>query len=173
MWVPLTAQTLEIRIVEGEGMGYPAGSRATRGIAVQVIDDGKPAEGATVVFLLPASGPTGVFISGERMELAVTGADGRASVWGMHWNRVTGPLELRITATKGQGRASVVCPLELTEAEAKVARSHRKIWIGLAVAGGVVGAAVVRAAASPASTNGTTPMNPPTLGTPTIAISHP
>ncbi len=52
-------------------MGYAAGSRATRGIAVQVFDgDGKTVEGASVAFQLPENGPTGVFSSGSRMELA-------------------------------------------------------------------------------------------------------
>ncbi len=175
--LPLAGQdaALQVRIVEGEGMGYAAGSRATRGISVQVFDgDGKPVSGANVTFQLPENGPTGVFSSGSRMELAVTGSDGRTSVWGMRWNRVTGPFELRVSATKNQMRGSAACPLELTEAEVKVGRSHRKlIWIGLAIGGGVAGAVMARGAISSASTAGTTPVNPPAFGNPTIAISHP
>ncbi len=71
-------------------------------------------------------------------------------------------------------RGSVACPLELTEAEVKVGRSHRKlIWIGLAIGGGVAGAVMARGAISSAGVAGTTPVNPPAFGNPTIAISHP
>jgi hypothetical protein len=174
--IPLVAQSaMEIRIVEGEGIGYAAGSRATRGIAVQVSDGaGNPVQGANVIFVLPDDGPTGVFTSGGRMELAVTGADGRASAWGMRWNRITGPLELRITATKGLARANIVCPLNLTEAPPKVARSHRLLWIGIAVAGGVVGAVAARGGSSAAgSSSSAAVVSAPTIGAPTLTLSHP
>ena len=95
---------LLIHIVEGEGAVYAIGSRATRGVTVQVTDEtGKPVESAVVSFRLPDDGPTGEFSSGMRTEIVPTGADGRANVWGMQWNRVTGPLEVRITAAKGAG----------------------------------------------------------------------
>jgi len=176
--LPLAAQnsTLQIRIVEGEGIDYAGGSRATRGITVQVSDaGGKPVEGENVTFQLPADGPTGVFSNGSRMELAVTGADGRASVWGMRWNKVTGPLELRAVATKDESRASIACPLNLTEPEAKVARSHRKLWIVLAAVGGVAGVAIVKGGSSAAAASGGSGavVSAPTFGAPTIAISHP
>ncbi len=117
--LPLAAQSdpdiLLIRIVEGEGAVYPIGSRATRGVTVQVTDEtGKPVDSASVVFRLPDDGPTGTFSSGNKTDVVATGADGRANVWGMQWNRVTGPLEVRITAAKGQARAGTVCGLYLS-----------------------------------------------------------
>ena len=51
--LPLAAQSdpaiLLIRIVEGEGAVYPIGSRATRGVTVQVTDEtGRPVDRAAV-----------------------------------------------------------------------------------------------------------------------------
>ena len=62
---------LQIQVVEGEGVAYPLGGRATRG------DDdagdrrnGKPVEGASVSFRLPEEGPSGDvserFAAGDR-----------------------------------------------------------------------------------------------------------
>jgi hypothetical protein len=181
VWLPLSAQSttaiLHIRIVEGEGVGYPAGSRATRGVTVEVTGDtGKPVEGAMVTFQLPADGPAGTFASGGRMETLVTGADGRVSVWGMRWNRTVGPFELRITASKGPARAGAVCPLYITEAAAQERSGlgkHGKLWIALAVAGGVLAAAALKGGGSSTSASSAAVSNPPVIGTPTVAISPP
>jgi hypothetical protein len=102
--------SIQVRVTEGDGLAYPAGSRATRGITVQVVDEtGRPVDGAIVGFRLPDDGPGGIFATGAKTEIATTRADGRASVWGMRWNRASGPFEIHITAAKGQTRATVVC----------------------------------------------------------------
>jgi len=184
---PLAAQSdpaiLQIRIVEGEGAVYSIGARATRGITVQVTDEtGKPVDRVAVSFRLPDDGPTGAFSSGMRTEIATTSADGRASVWGMQWNRVTGPLEVRITAAKGQTRAGTVCGLFLSDtavsteprsAKAPGWRSHRKIWLGIAIAAGAfAGVAAVTSRGTPGATGAGT-VNAPQIGTPTIIIGKP
>src|SRR5258708_2601020 len=90
---------LELRIVEGDGAVYSIGSRAARGVTVQVSDEaGRPVSGATVSFTLPQDGPGGAFVSGGRSEIVPTRADGQATVWGMQWNRTPGPFEIRRTA---------------------------------------------------------------------------
>ena len=183
---PLSAQNdpdiLLIRIVEGEGAVYPIGSRATRGVTVQVTDEtGKPVEGAAVVFRLPEDGPTGTFSSGMPAEAVTTGPDGRANVWGMQWNRMPGPLEVRITAAKGQARAGTVCALYLSNTvvsseprKSAVSgwRSHKKIWIGVGIAAGAfVGVAAVSSRGTPsAAASG---VNAPQIGTPSIIIGKP
>ena len=184
--LPLAAQNdpdiLLIRIVEGEGAVYPVGSRATRGMTVQITDEtGKPVNGATVVFRLPEDGPTGTFSSGMPTELVATGADGRANVWGMQWNRITGPLEVRITAAKGQARAGTVCGLYLSNTlvssePRKVAtrgwRSHKKIWIGVGIAGAAfVGVAAISSRGTPSAA--AAGVNAPKIGTPSIIIGKP
>jgi hypothetical protein len=175
---------LQIRIVEGEGLAYGIGSRATRGITVQVTDEtGKPVEGTTVSFKLPDEGPGGAFSSGAKTEIATTGSDGRANVWGMQWNRTRGMFEVRITAVKGQARAGTVCPLYLNDApvsrverpESRVGgnSSHKLLWIGLiAAAAAGAGAAALsggKQGSTPAPVNG----GPPVFGTPTISVGHP
>jgi hypothetical protein len=184
--LPLAAQDdpaiLQIRVVEGEGAAYPTGGRATRGITVQVTDQtGKPVGSAAVSFRLPDDGPSGTFSSGMRTEIVATGADGRANVWGMQWNRVTGPLEVRITAAKGQARAGTVCGLSLTNtlvaaeprntATPSVWRSHRKIWIGVGIAAATfAGVAAISSRGTPSAVAG---VNAPQIGTPSIIIGKP
>ena len=175
-------------MVEGEGAVYPIGSRATRGVTVQVTDEtGKPVDNAAVVFRLPEDGPSGTFSSGMQTEVVTTTADGRANVWGMQWNRVTGPLEVRITAAKGQARAGTVCGLYLIErrvsSEPRIAekshgplggwRNHKKIWIGVGIAAAAfVGVAAVSSRGTP-SVASAAGVNAPQIGTPTIIIGKP
>jgi hypothetical protein len=177
---------LLIRIVEGEGAIYPVGSRATRGVTVQVTDEtGKPVDSAAVVFRLPEDGPTGTFSSGMQTEVVTTGADGRANVWGMQWNRVTGPLEVRITAAKGQARAGTVCALYLADSAVPAEHangaprnsvlrrwgSHRKIWIGVGIAAAAFVSVAAISSRGTSSAAGT--VNAPQIGTPTIIIGKP
>ena len=115
--MPINAAVIiQLRVVQGEGTIYPAGSRATRGMTVQVTDEaGNPVEGASISFQLPESGPTGVFSNGLRSEVATTNSEGKATVWGMQWNRVAGPFEVKITAVKEQARAGIVSKQYLTD----------------------------------------------------------
>lgn len=172
---------LQVRVIEGEGAVYPIGSRATRGVTVQVTDEnGKPVETATVSFRLPENGPSGAFATGAKTEIAVTHADGRAGVWGMQWNRTVGSLEIRITAVKGQTRAGTVCAQYLSDAPAagspqsRIGPSHSRkwLWISLAVAGAaggaVAGTALGGKPAAPASTSSALQ-----IGAPTINLGHP
>jgi len=171
---------LQIRVLEGEGAIYAPGSRATRGVTVQITDEtGKPVEGASVSFRLPETGPGGAFSNGLKSEFATTKADGRALVWGMQWNRLTGPFEIRITASKGQARAGGVCPQYLSEAVTtkgtSLARvgggSHKWLWISLAVAGAAGGAVAAAAmGGKPASTTSPAVIE---IGTPSINLGKP
>jgi len=186
--LPLAAQNdpalLRIRIAEGDGAAYAIGSRATRGITVEVTDEtGRPVDKAAVSFRLPDDGPTGSFASGMRTETVITEADGRASVWGMQWNRVSGRMEVRITAVKGDARAGAICALSLTNALVSneprdtsgpsVFSRHRKIWIGVAIAAGAfAGAAAATSRGTPAAAAPGT-INAPQIGTPSIIIGKP
>jgi hypothetical protein len=184
---------LQIRIVEGDGQVYPPGSRATRGVTVEVTGEtGQPVEGATVTFQLPPDGPGGVFSNGSKIEIATTGRDGRATVWGMQWNRTLGSFEIRITASKGQIHAGTVCPQYLaaappveTGAGANPARSsgaaatrgaghsgHKWLWVAL-VAAGAAGAGVSAATRNMNTHSNATPASVTTIGIPTISLGHP
>lgn len=183
---------LQIRVVEGEGAVHAAGSRAARGLIVEVTDEtGKPVAGTAVNFRLPDEGPGGMFANGMKTEVVITSPDGRAALWGMQWNRVEGPFQIRITAAKGQARAGTVVSQYLSQAVAgkqsgalstrpavASGKSRSKwIWIGLVAAGTAVGGgmaaglvkntkaepAVASAAATPALS----------VGVPSITIGKP
>jgi hypothetical protein len=180
---PLAAQdpaVLQVRVVEGEGAAYAMGSRATRGIAVQVTDEtGRPVEGATVSFRLPDDGPSGTFTGGTKTEIAMTRLDGRAAAWGMRWNRTAGLLEIRVTAVKGKTRAGIVCSQYLTNAPAAavgkspvISGSHKWLWVAVAVAGAAGGAvaAVALGGKAPATTASAVSVQ---INAPTITLGHP
>ncbi len=175
---------LQIRILEGEGVAYALGARATRGVTVQVTDEtGKPIEDASVSFRLPEEGPSGTFANGSRSEITTTKADGRASAWGMQWNRTEGSFEIRITAVKGQARAGTVCAIYLSRitgatvgtassSPIKISRSHKWLWITLAVAGAaglVVAATALHAKSTPVGPA----VTPTTIGLPSIVVGQP
>ena len=160
---PSAVAILQIRILEGEGSVHTASTRAIRPLVVQITDEiGKPVEGVAVSFRLPEQGATGNFGNGLRSELVISNADGRAVVWGVEWSKTPGPVEMRITAAKGEARAGTVTSLYVREAggsqesrkaqadssrEAAAASPRSRIkWLTLtaliagAAAGGVVAA---------------------------------
>jgi hypothetical protein len=174
---------LQVHVVEGDGAVYAIGSRATKGIAIQVTDEtGRPVDGATISFRLPDNGPTGAFANGSKTEIATTRPDGRASAWGMQWNRSPGLLEIRITAVKGQTRAGILCSQYLTDApDAKtntagshnLGGSHKWLWIAVAVAGAAGGAVAAAAIGGKTSTAPAASTAAVTIGTPSITLGHP
>jgi hypothetical protein len=172
---------LAIRLTDGDGAIYAKGSRATRGLTVLITDEtGRPVEGATVSFSLPGEGPSGVFSSGTRTEIATTHADGRAAVWGMQWNRTSGPFEIRITAVKGQARAGTVSSQFLSDAPEvkdaaapKIHASHKLLWISVIIVGaaaaGVAGVVAGKGSAAASAGSAVTPLQ---IGAPTISLGH-
>ncbi len=184
--------SLQIRIDQGDGQTYAVGSRATRGITNLIADDaGKPVEGATVSFRLPDIGPGGTFSNGMNTEILTTHADGRASVWGMKWNRQAGSFEVHITVAKGEARAGTVCSQHLTEGPlpdaTKGGFSHKWWWIaaatGAAAAGVVIALTHIGGSSSGCSSTVVLPQNPcastpsslgiTIIGQPTINLGHP
>jgi len=183
--VQLNASVIvQVKVVEGEGAVYQTGARATRGLTVLVTDEaGKPVPNASVSFRLPDSGASGVFSSGLRTEVVTTGADGRASVWGMQWNKTAGPVEIRITAVKEQARAGIVSTQYLNDAAApqaggegvfKASHGGKSKWLilGALVGGGAAaGMAFSHSHTSPTAT--TTAATPISIGSPSIIVGHP
>ena len=174
---------VQLKVIDGEGTAYRTGGRAARGLTVLVTDEaGQPVPGAAVSFRLPDSGPSGVFSSGLRTEVVTTGADGRASVWGMQWNKAAGAMEIRITAVKEQARAGIVSTQYLNDTAVpqpggegvfKSSHSSKAKWLLLgALVGGGAAAGLVFArshstasvAAAPASIS---------IGSPTVIVGHP
>ncbi|MEO8025767.1 MAG: hypothetical protein ABI823_04815 [Bryobacteraceae bacterium] len=175
---------LQLRVMEGEGVVYGLGSRATEGFMVQVTDEtGRPVEGAAVSFLLPDSGPTGTFQNGSKTEVAVTKADGRASVWGMQWNRTPGPVAVRITAVKESARAGVLSQVYISEkVEARTdahggpsVKSGKRWTTILIIVAGVAGGGFAAGALSGkgGAASPTAASNAPRIGSPTVILGKP
>jgi hypothetical protein len=170
---------LNLRVVEGEGSVYSVGSRATRGITVEITDElARPVPGATVSFMLPDSGSSGTFADGQRSAIAVSSVDGRATVWGMQWNKTPGTVEVRITALKGRVRAGTISTQYLSDkiAAPASARSGRlkKYLIIAGVAAGAAGAGMALGGRSSATTTAPAGVSaPPTVGLPTITVGRP
>jgi hypothetical protein len=180
------AAIIQLRVVEGEGAVYAIGSRATRGLTIQVTDEtGKPVEAAAVSFRLPEDGPGGVFGTGLRTEVVTTRADGRATVWGMKWNRTPGAFEIRVTAARDQARAGIVVGQYLSDKVAPGAGGtgefhashswHKWMVVGAAAGGGALAVMAFSKRAAASSSSSTTPeTQPPQIGTPIVTIGlHP
>ncbi len=108
-----------------------------------------------------------------------TGADGRATLWGMQWNKAVGPVEIRITAVKDQARAGLISTQYLSDTVgikaggqgvfASPHGGHAKwLVIGAIVAGGAAAAFVLTR-----SHSASTATAPPavSIGTPSIIVS--
>ena len=176
------AVIIQVQVLEGEGAVYATGSRATRGLTVQVTDEsGKPVEGATVSFTLPSAGPGGTFKSGLRTEVLTTPADGKAGIWAMQWNRTPGPFEIKITAAKDQARAGIVCTQYLNELAAPktggegtfhASHSHTKWFVIAAVAAGAAAGLAMGRTSHTAAAPGPSSVGLQ-IGSPSIILGHP
>jgi hypothetical protein len=176
---------VQLRVVEGEGVTYRTGARATRGLTVLVTDEaGQPVDMASVSFRLPDQGATGTFNSGLRTEVVTTGPDGRASIWGMQWNKTPGPVQIRITAVKDLARAGIISTLNLADSVAPQAGGqgqfkashggHKWLWIAAiaGVAAGGAGYALTRSQGSPNSSSSSAVVGL-SIGAPSIIVGHP
>jgi hypothetical protein len=173
---------LNLKVVEGEGSVYGLGSRATRGITVAVSDEtGRPIPDATVSFRLPDEGPSGAFSTGSKTEVITTRQDGRASVWGMRWNRTPGTMQIRITAVKDGVRAGIMSTQYLSDSQpsaqqgGRMARpSHsRLLLISLAVSGAAAGGLAMGLSRGTAATSATTPVTALSIGRPSVIVGAP
>jgi hypothetical protein len=178
-----TVAILRLRVVEGDAAVYATGSRTLRPLTVQVTDEtGKPVEGASVSFLLPGDGPSGMFNGNMRTDIVSTGPDGRASAGPIQWNRLPGAISIRLTASKSTVRAGALISQYLTDSPAVAARagaSGRSRWFTTALIIGGAGAgalavAMVKSPGSSASAAGSpVPASPISIGTPSITVGRP
>lgn len=158
-----------------------AGGKDARAMVVQITDEtGSPAEGVTVSFRLPEEGPSGSFGGGLKTDIVTTNPDGRASMYGVVWNRTPGPFQVRVTAVKGFVRAGTVIAQTLAEAAAgkgAASAGSRRKWIAIAaVVGGGAAAGVaagMRGGAKSAAAVPAAVAPPPQVGPPAITIGRP
>jgi hypothetical protein len=175
---------VQLRVVEGEGVTYRTGTRATRGVTVLVTDEaGLPLDMASVSFRLPDQGASGTFNSGLRTEVVTTGPDGRASVWGMQWNKTAGTVEIHITAIKEQARTGIISTQYLSDTVAAKAggegvftaphKGHKWLWIAAIAGGAAAGGAYALLRSQGTSSSSNPALAGLSIGTPSITVGHP
>ena len=152
---------LVIRVTEGENAINSIRMHRGHDPVVQVLDQsGEPLAGASVTFLLPASGPSATFGDAGQSLTVQTDARGMAVGRGLVPNRVEGQFRIRVTASRrGEAGSATITQ---TNAEPAV-KSARNKWIAIAavVGGAAIGGVVIashggNAATTAAAAGGTT-----------------
>lgn len=154
---PVHAATgLTLEIVRGEGAIHNVREREFVETVIRVTDNGLPAPGAIVTFVLPQVGPSGSFSEGTTLTL-ITGADGTATGRGFRPNSLAGQFELRI-AVSYRGRTARVSLLQTNaapvQAQLRKSRSRAYVILGVVIGGAAAGAAAALGggSSSPAAT---------------------
>ena len=172
----------KIVVLEGEGGVNSIRQGGARELVVQVTgQDNRPLAGASVTFVLPASGVGATFVDGSKMVTLITDDKGQARVGGMRPNSLEGKFEIRVTAAyQGQMARAVITQTNVTEvapakpsapsqpAAKKKGGSGKIIVILVAAAGGGIGA--VMAAKGGGSKGGGGPTPTPQPPTPTMTV---
>ena len=168
---PPVPAKLNIVILEGEGAINNVRQRTAREPIVQVEDENRrPVAGAAVLFMLPDSGPSGVFANGARTLEVRTDSAGRAVAKGIRTNDVQGKFQIQVQASF-QGVTSMATITQtnavLTAGTSGGGVSGKLIAI-LAAVGAAAAVGVVVATRKGGST--TPPTTPTTIsaGTPTV-----
>ena len=175
--VPTPATGLTIVVLKGEGGRNSIKSRTGTPIEVEVRDaTAKPIAGAQVIFQLPSFGASGSFPGGQLIERTTTGPSGQAVMTGFVPNDIEGRFNIKITADSGtlSGNA-VVTEVNLAELAEDKPKSHKALWILLAVgagAGVAVGVAAGGKGSSPASVAAPAPSVTVTPGTISVGGPH-
>ena len=147
---------LKIVVLEGAGAINNIRQHRAKDPVIQVSDDtGAPVKDASVTFLLPATGPSGVFGASGRSLTVLTDEKGQAAGIGLVPNQVAGKFEIHVVASYHEQRArALITQTNATPAEAGSGGSSKKFLlialIGGAVAGGAF-AAMGHGGSSPAS----------------------
>jgi len=97
----LPVETLKILVLQGQGEVHDIRTRVTATPVVEVRDEnGRPVEGADVVFELPAVGPGGLFAQQKSTFSTRTNSQGQAAAT-FQPNLLTGRFNIKVTATLG------------------------------------------------------------------------
>jgi hypothetical protein len=149
--------TINIGTVEGDGAINSIRQRRAHEPVVRVVGSGgEPISGATVTFLLPATGPSGSFLDGGLSLTTQTDSQGKAVGRGLRPNSIAGQFRIRVTALWRGSQAAAT--LVQTNAEPVAKSAHSKtiaivVIIAAAAAGGIAVAA--RGKSSPADSAAT------------------
>jgi hypothetical protein len=156
--------------MEGDGAINSIRMKRGHNPAVKVTDAaGEPVAGAFVSFLLPASGPGGMFGESELSFTVQTDARGMAQALGMRPNGLAGEFRIRVMASWHAETASTTVTQTNTEPVVNSGRT-KKIVI-LALIGGAAAAGIAVAAGG--KSGSTSPSTSTTPASATIAAGTP
>lgn len=173
------AQTpgIKIAVVEGQGAINNIQQHRAKEPVVQVTEDQKPVQGASVTFLLPDDGPSGVFGNGARMMTIQTDEKGQAVGRGLRPNQTAGRMQIRVTASfHGQTAGAVISQINAEPAGATSGGNGKKFLIlaliGGAAAGGIAAALGGKSSSSQSPGSSSPPGTVLAPGTPVIQPPH-
>jgi hypothetical protein len=158
---------LNIVIVEGEGAINNIRQRTAREPIVQVEDENhRPVAGAAVLFMLPDSGPSGVFEGGGRTFATKTDSAGRAVGKGLKLNKEQGKLQIQVQATfQGVTASATIAQVNAVLTAGAGAARHGISGKTIAILAAAAGAAVVVGVVLATRGGSSTTISP---GTPTV-----
>ena len=144
-------KSLQVNVLDGEGAFNDIKHGQARMPVIEVRDDdGRPVEGAKVVFQLPEMGASGSFTDGSRTLVANTDTLGRATAPGLKPNKTEGTYQITVTASKdgAVGRAEIRQNNTLAGGDQSMqSGGHGKLKILIAIAGAAGGVAIAAARA--------------------------
>jgi len=160
------APKLNIVVISGDGAINNIKSRTAREMIVEVRDENnKPVAGASVVFLLPDSGPGLVSSNGSRMLTSVTDSSGRTAARGLKPNGQSGNFNIQVRANFQQSFGQlVVAQTNIVAAGAAISG----LTIALIAVGAAAAAGTAYAVTRDGSSRSTLGVNPgtPSAGAP-------
>lgn len=143
MSITLAAQgSLHVVVLEGEGAINNVRSPRAKETVVRVEDaNNQGVAGAVVTFLLPAEGAGG-FFGDSGSSLTLTADDrGEAVARGLHPNRIAGPFQIRVSASRGGLTAAA--SITQTNVDPGAHASSRKIALIAILGGAAAGGAAL------------------------------
>lgn len=173
------AQTpgIKITVLEGQGAINNIQQHRAKEPVVQVTEDQKPVQGASVTFTLPDDGPSGFFGNGARMMTIQTDEKGQAVGRGLRPNQTGGRLQIRVSASfHGQAASAVISQINAEPAGASSGGNGKKFLIlaliGGAAAGGIAAAMGGKSSATQSPASSSPPGTILAPGTPVIQPPH-
>src|SRR5437016_9961946 len=106
---PSASQSLRVIPLAGNGEVNDLEGRVMAPLVVDVLDvNGRPVEGADVVFRFPISGPSATFSDNTTSQTVRSNADGQATAVGWTANSQMGTFRVQVTASQGNEIGSTV-----------------------------------------------------------------
>lgn len=140
---PQTPAPIQVAVREGDGaLNNIKLQKAKEPVVVVTGANDAPIKGASVTFLLPELGPSGLFPSGSAL-VVTTDENGVATGRGLKPNNVAGQFQIRVVASyQGSTARAVVTQTNAAPAQASSGGSGKLILLVALIGGGGAAAAL-------------------------------